>query len=175
MNNEFAINFVQPKVAEKTEVTRVRSLTIAVTTVVLVIYVVAICGVVGWWAFWSSKGNSASTKVTNLENQVKEYADSENLIRRLDSKSRDVNAFILGRESVVSLSSPFISDLAKVTGWTYQIGSYQVVKVEASSTDKINQYSQWLTAYYSQVKLDRVWWQPSSGWVAEIALGGYKK
>lgn len=165
------INFAPEKQKETVVLEKVHYPVLTATTIVLVVYIVSLAGFLGWTWFSSGQQVKVSSDLADLRKQVAAKSEAEVVVRNVDSRSKEVLAFVKGRSKMAEVGASFLAEDIRVEKWNYQMGGENKVKVGAENTDSIQTYVARLTEEYDRVWLDSLDWSEEFGWVATVNVG----
>jgi len=171
-----AINFVYNDEANQEKLDKTRRTVITITTGILAAYLIAIAGLFGWWWYWLSKENKTTKEIDALVAQISNYSDEEVAVRRLDSRAKMVNDFLLNRGDASGAAR--ILDGAsnvEITLWKYDFSGTAQVGIKAADPEQIFTFTTYLKDKYVNVQPDEVGWNVNDGWNARILLSGKKR
>jgi len=165
------INFAPEKQKDTVVLEKVHYPVLTATTIVLVVYIVSLAGFLGWTWFSSGQQVKVSSELADLRKQVSTKSEAEVVVRNVDTRSKEVLAFLKSRSKMAEVGKSFLAEEVKVEKWDYQLGGENRVKVGAENTDVLQGYVAGLVEKYDRVWMDSVEWSEEFGWVATINVG----
>lgn len=170
------INFVKPKSEESPVIVKWRKLIKMITTVVLVAWVVLSAGVLGWWVFVKAKTAAVSNELQSLLVQTAAKSEEEVLVRKLDLRSKSVSDFLANRGDILEKLDVLQQATPAASIWKFSLADdKQNITVPAKSVTQVDDYLTVLKNKYSSVKLESLARTDTTGWIAEISMGGLQK
>jgi hypothetical protein len=169
------INFVSKDEKRQQIISGIRRTVITVSSLVLLVYVVIMAGVLGWTLFWSAKETKSNGDIESLNTQIKNYSETEAVVRKLETRAKVVDDFLTGRGNASDAAAVIIDEGFPIIDWEYNLGGVQSVQVSATSPAQLKVYADYLEQYYNVVQPDEVAWTIKDGWMGNFLLSGRKK
>lgn len=129
----------------------------------------------GWRWYWAGQEKKISSEHAQLLRQISAYAESEVIVRKLDSRLKSAQDFWTSRGKAADSAASVLDEGITVTGWEYfanEEGIRQTVSVSAGEKEKIISLVTKLAALFPQVSYEEIKWTDKDGWQSEVMLGG---
>lgn len=170
------INFVPKDDRDKTWILKIRHMVVVATTAVLGVYLIGVAGLFGWWWYKSSREKKVSARIEELVMQIGSLSGEEAAARRLNDRTVAIQDFLKNRGQA-SEAARILNEAenAEVTGWVYNAGGGQSVRVKAEGPGQVFEFGRYLETRYGVVQVDEAGWTVKDGWYGQFLASGMKK
>jgi hypothetical protein len=169
------INFVVRDEKRAQTIRKVKSGVVGWTSLILGIYIVAMAGFLGWNVLWSTKEKKASTEEVSLRQQITSLSENQVLAMKLLDRATEINKFLDERGTVSRKAELLPRDGYTIFKWAYGSGGIQEVSVIGENPAQLKGYEDYLRTVYNQVQVEKVIFDPLTGWMEVISVKGAEK